>query len=459
MTFDIIPAQSVILTACGYANPALIKTTWLASKSKLSKAITAIQLAALITYLLALTAMDAWIFSDLINRLSGFNQLYNAEDPLIIRVVTWVWNATIAIRPLVILIIFATKRPHWKHLHRTVNMFAAVVYPDRKIARKVGRFSLVLLLVTFVAHVGYSTISWSDANGAFPPHEHRYNFCYFEICFTLKEIVPIWIISTDLPFILSQQVLVIGLAIAVTLLKGLQGVSYDIRAETTKWLKEKSNDGKQEELLCEKICKWTFVYVKGQIVLRQLNEFFGWILLVSVGFDFVTALGVSGYVMTSERPLSRLSTTLNAGIAVLFLAYATVFFVPFVMLLEKSKEVDVLLRHLTWTVKRWTIHPGDSLENCSKHSDLSLKSRQISSKLRLEHSLNELSELVQQNAFAVEAGGLFVFTRSYLVTVVSSIATLLLIAQEMMDRSVKATAAVPTSNNTFAGTFYSNYSL
>ncbi|OQV16558.1 hypothetical protein BV898_09233 [Hypsibius exemplaris] len=250
-------------------------------------------------------------------------------------------------------------------------------------------------------------------------------------------------------FILSQQVIVCGIVYVLCLLTVLQSVTRNLQGELANWLKGTNVEPRsRDDDLSRRVKHWMCVYMDGQTCLHQLNGFFGWIFLAAVGLDFAMALGSGADLLISKSASRAAAPARDAWTACLFLTYTTVLYLPCVLLLEERSKLIILLRHLLWGIKRRTITLAEVAAEHENARILSVlptfchakKEPEISQGHPLNHctavaELQNFSLLVQQNDFSVEAGGLFVFSRSYLVTIVTTLATLLLIAQEVLDRS------------------------
>ncbi|OWA51936.1 hypothetical protein BV898_16396 [Hypsibius exemplaris] len=371
-------------------------------------------------------------------------------DPMLITLVKNLWNCSYPIRAILILGIFKWKQSDWRNLHQTAHRCLGELDPSReKSGRRLGRWSVVLFVVTFVALFVPVALIWqhrpSPATNASLHRDseghakgHGCEFTYFGYCIPFAVLLALWTSFADLPFLLSQQVLLAGIIFAMRVVRILKGVDRDVRHEIERLGSLRHCD---TVLRVERVKMWTRTFVVCQLFLRQFNAFYEWILLLSVGLDILAALGLGAKILNPAKgPADTTAALYLALVCFAFLAYATVFFIPFVQIGEESGKIDRSLRELIWIVKgHYSKHNEDEEHEVLRDQH----SRQAKS----AEALSELSAIIQQNPLAVEAGGLFSFSRRYLVTVVSSVATLLLVAQEVLDRTINLSPCQASRND------------
>ncbi|OWA51933.1 hypothetical protein BV898_16393 [Hypsibius exemplaris] len=206
------------------------------------------------------------------------------------------------------------------------------------------------LLITLVP-----TPSPHPSTSAVPLDTNKY-FCMVTDCFSMTEILAIWVPFVDVPFVLSQQVLICSVIFAVVLTKVLRRMNAEIEVEIGSWGTEFAGSNARHarrgcERLQEECQKWAFLYVDCQNFVSKFNAFFGGIVLVSVAMDFLSALGNGANILAGSRASVGLIVTCT-GLSLLFLSYTTVLFIPFVLVCEESTKMDGLVHQLLWTVKR-----------------------------------------------------------------------------------------------------------
>ncbi|OWA51937.1 hypothetical protein BV898_16397 [Hypsibius exemplaris] len=345
----------------------------------------------------------------------AISQAVTKNDPILITLIESLSNCAYPFRAILILSIFMSKRTAWRKLHDMAHKNVLQLDPDTKAVRYLRRLSVILFAGTVGVHSVAITLSWmyqqdlndiAQSRGEVPGHEASGRcYVYFGYCLHSSVLILLWTLLADLPFLLSQQILLGGVIFIVKLVRIMKDLNREIKNEIDQLGERRCGVRSERVLWNARIRRWTTTYVACQRFVRQFNAFYQWILLISVGLDILAALGLgANLVAPAEGPQDK-TTVVYVTANCAFLAYATVLFIPFVQLYE---EQAILTKHTPVTVSAET--------------------------------LCELSAIVQQNPLAIEAGGLFSFSRGYLVTVVSSVATLLIFIQEILDRSVDGSA-------------------
>ncbi|OWA51935.1 hypothetical protein BV898_16395 [Hypsibius exemplaris] len=370
--------------------------------------------------------------------------LHNTSDPFFVVLIQNMWNCSYSLRAVLVLALFASQPTAWHALHANIHTVFSHLETNTERSTKYLRFlALLSFLLTFTVHSITVILSWFRQEGWL----NRLNYfhyldlgtrngtscyLYFDICISLTSSSTFWTVLVDVPFVLSQQVLLCALIFAVKLLMILKKLKAEI-SELTSDL-EVSHEISRWKTFHAQVKKWTRVYVTCQRFLYQFNSFFGRILLLSVTLDVFTTLGLGANLVAPAKGTTSLVTSgYYVFLCGIYLSYATLLFIPFVLVHEESKEIDRHLRVLSWTIEG----------HFMKHTD---EDWEFNRTKNVEFSLDKLVAIVQTNTLTVEAGGLFTFSKSLLVTTLATVATLLVVTQEILDRSVSGTVSSSICN-------------
>ncbi|OWA50491.1 hypothetical protein BV898_15004 [Hypsibius exemplaris] len=374
---------------------------------------------------------------DLYNHISP-TQTIAKEYPFILKVVKDLAYCFYPIRAFLIILIFLFK--NLSRLREQMQAFKSYLAFLSKATRgdcpikRLKVMSVIFFLVTFVVHFLWVSLEWSKNGGLLPLRKinwRRECYSYFTFCLRDYLFILLWTPSIDLMFFLSQQVIAYAALCAITLLYVLRSLQAEIHSATEYHLSmSPTGDVSRWMRMRRKVIRWTDIYTEVCGAVREINVVFGWIVFISVGVDILTTFGMSATLMTStETNLNYV--VYNVCISGVFLAYATVPFVPFVLLYEMSHEIGGVLQQLLWEVKGHS-HPN--------HTQLLVHQKGcchvLSPREDMLDRLEGLAVIVDKNVLAVEAaGGLFIFTRQHLVAIGTSVPTILLLLREMLHRS------------------------
>ncbi|OWA50492.1 hypothetical protein BV898_15005 [Hypsibius exemplaris] len=370
-------------------------------------------------------------------------QTNNENIPIIVHLLEHLDYCFYPIRAFSIMLAFIiqNRRSPWCQLSSKMQRLFSQLFTEkegqeslpRAIIRKVQTFCLLFTAITFALHLSWCCLEWSKYEGLLPIYTIHNNsglsscsYNYYNICLTSAEMMLLWVPAVDGSFVVSQQVLALPVITSIFLLYVLHHLQTRIEGETVMFMV--GGCALQWNQLYRQVKRWTWIYTETFGLLRQFNAFFGWILFFSVGFDVLTALGIGTIIITSEEtsPYFVLYNVFNAG---LFLSYATLLFLPFVLLHEKSKKVDEALTQLLWKVKG---HSSLDIQDLPMENECSFR---YDPRRYAVNTLEGLTLLVQGNVFLVQAGGLCSFTRSFLVTIITTVLTVLLLARELLSRT------------------------
>ncbi|OQV13734.1 hypothetical protein BV898_12049 [Hypsibius exemplaris] len=352
----------------------------------------------------------------------------NENTPFVISMVQMFWVTFYESRSASVLALFT-----WCHLARwralrtfvRAKMMEPLNHRNAKQSSDIRRLSWMLFLISFGLRASNMAFSWLQTEGLLEdPKNFSLNLtsCYswFDRCVSRETFILVETFLVDWPFILSQQVLISGLIFVWIALKSMR----KLRREVATNLTVTSSD---EVPSSERIENWTLSYVNMSRFVQYFNGCFGRILLVSVGLDVLTVLGVCAKLLASGKTLSMMIWLRYAWVSVIFLSYATICYLPFILLHEESLKLDRILRDFAWTLNGH----GEERSIVTKE--------EISADLTaLQEKVNKLSLIVKENPLTIEAGGLFQFSRTSLVTIVTTVVTALLLTKEILNRSMPA---------------------
>ena len=162
---------------------------------------------------------------------------------------------------------------------------------------------------------------------------------------TYQSIV-IWSLFSTMAFVLSQQVYVCAIIPAIVLHDVVARLDREVREDTASFERRSARgwpfrlNEREMAVAEEKVIQWETRRMQMLLFCGEITDFFGVILMVIYGLDFLTLLGFSSNIVNSTRTdlPSYLYLALSCAIS---LAYLTVFLFPLVAVYEK---VSVLYR-------------------------------------------------------------------------------------------------------------------
>ncbi|OWA52759.1 hypothetical protein BV898_17202 [Hypsibius exemplaris] len=365
----------------------------------------------------------------------------DAAQPFVISLGQLLWRSFFAARGVTVLVLFSYRLPQWRALRAfALNKTRLQLnLCNAKVLTSFRHLSMLLFVISFSAHVSTMALFWLSLEGfldgpinwggnisgaAVLENSTSCYYMWFDRCVGRNTYVPLWTLLIDCPFILSQQVLISGLIFVWLAVKAMRSLRKEVAIEkvnlTVAWSDTGSN------LLPDMIRNWTLTYVNMARFVEYFNELFGRILLVSVGLDVMTVLGVCARIIavperTEAFPLKNLRYGWDA---VLFLAYATICYMPCIILHEESRKLNGTLRDFVWTAHGF----GEQTIQANKEPS----SKDASAVLK---QIMTFSRIVEKSPLTIEVGGLFNFSRTSLVTILTSVVTTLLLTKEILKRS------------------------
>ena len=302
--------------------------------------------------------------SDFIHALPGSTYGRNLGDPFLIRIISELQYCFYPLRAVLVLTLFLINHDGWTELYTNMNSFLeSCQLFSRSIRAKLSRrlkiLSLTLVIVTVLSHGVFVSLPWwSDLTGRIDPRGVAYTAfirdnCYelpasLRACFNFVEVILLWGLSAEPTFILSQQVLISAVIFALLLLQALRAMEGEIKREICHIAEVVREDSDTD--IQSKVALWMATYMAAQKLLDKLNETFSWILMSSVGCDVIVSLSLGAKLI---QPHSERSTTLLIYFAAscgLFMSYATLLFLPFVLLHDK-------VSHFQWQWSKRYLDP------------------------------------------------------------------------------------------------------
>ncbi|OQV19670.1 hypothetical protein BV898_06212 [Hypsibius exemplaris] len=361
-----------------------------------------------------------------------------SSEPPIVEIVKDLQMCFYPARAILIMTLFLFKAPSlWSRLMRKLQFLLLNKFPEvnrrSAVTKRLRSLSVWLFVVTSSLHVLWSCLEWSRYEYLLPLQANNNTprmdcYHYFTLCLTFHEFVLMWSPHVDVLFIMSQQVIVSAVLCGVALLYVLSDLNRDIHA-AFRDLKPRPLGDIDASSWCElnqKVVTWIATYTQTFEALCLVEALFSGILCVSIGLDVMAVIGTGATLITASDANFSFQAYFVWN-TLLFLSYATLFYLPFVYLHEKSIEIGRILRQLIWKVK------GHSDPDLNEYTKSSPALRQETTR-----HLDELAGIVKENVFAVEPGAFFTFTRSFLVRLTTSILTLLLLTREIIERAAHA---------------------
>lgn len=148
----------------------------------------------------------------------------------------------------------------------------------------------------------------------------------------------LWMITYDVSFVLSQQVLLCPIIYTVILVRLLRILEDDIMRMSQEHGQPSMtgpDNGERLVRLRDRLGLWSIGYIAVKRFVDRINGVFSWILLVSVAFDLLTALGIGASLVTPHAENAWADVAFYVSSFILFMAYATVLLLPFVLLNNK----------------------------------------------------------------------------------------------------------------------------
>ncbi|OWA52760.1 hypothetical protein BV898_17203 [Hypsibius exemplaris] len=418
MTVDIVFVQSFLLVS-NEAKPSVQEKRTLPSRWSISW-----PACVRITFTLSCIGLAVM---DTVDLIKFSHETEDESAPFLVNLVQMMWPRFFAARGAIVLWLFCCQLPQWRALRTfALNTMLRPLKHHRnaKQLAALRRFSVILFVISFGLHAPNVAFFWLSREGFLDVQRNAscYNV-WFNCCVSRAAFIPLRTLLVDWSFILSQQVLISSLIFVWLAVKAMRSLRKEIIHEkinlTVAWSEVWSSR------LPDRVGDWTLTYVNMSRFVGYFNACFGRILLVSVILDVLTVLGVFAKLLVAAPHYGELYSPVKwlryVWVAVLFLAYATICYFPFILLHEEGWTLEKILRDFVWTV--------------SGYGEKSLNTKQAAIPKDISAvagDLKELSVIIERNPLTIEAGGIFGFSRTALVTIVTTVATTLLVAKEIL---------------------------
>jgi hypothetical protein len=282
------------------------------------------------------------------------------DHQFLIRLVTILPECLYPARAFLVLVLFLCKRSQWQLMQAEVSGLIKECFRNgmihHRVVRKLQKLSVALFIVTFALHLIWLGSEWNIWNIYDGVKVHFSNntlwtsdcyLHYFSFCISMAQYSSITMPLVEIPFILSQQVLMSIIILAMGISETLRILHENIQAETLHHTRMQCTDFAGSlptdcwTSLQQKIKLWTHIYTGVLELSHKFNDCSGWILFVTVGCDTLAALGFGANIVrpqSADFQLPSLVCLYFVTSCMIFLSYATVFVLPLVYLHEKVNE-------------------------------------------------------------------------------------------------------------------------
>ncbi|GAU99985.1 hypothetical protein RvY_10912-2 [Ramazzottius varieornatus] len=329
----------------------------------------------------------------------------------------------IAARPLGVLIIMYTTHKASERLQVISAHFFAVCFPDirrrRHVVVKWQKVAWTAFFVTFLIHFGfdfYASYDYFRAMGS--DFDADLGLKYPRM--NMRWLFITWTLGEGIPFFLSQQVYFWAVLSASLLATAIKTLHHQMK-EQLNAVTQDTFTYTSMHALNEKVLAWQKLYMEMLKFCHSLQHFFSWILFIIYCCDSASLLGYIAAIINNFQKDGWIETRLSlyAFSALVFAVYGTIFAIPFFVVSERSSAL------------LFTVH---ELSVVTKHIQ---KQKGVVQSAELAGSLNELMANLRDNQCHFSGGGLFHYTRGFLVgtfTLAISISVLVkeLVAKEQL---------------------------
>ena len=245
-------------------------------------------------------------------------------------------------RSLLVFSAFYLKRNDCRRLVEEVHQLFLFCYPEekeiKKLTSKLKSSSIKLLLMTiFVSWMRCALLwadlftdasknitLWSEVNTQ-PVTMHVSNWGYVFVEFFCRYV----------PFPLSQQVQIVAVMLGVVLSGIIGKILQEITLATNNIQTQTNSKTLNLSLLAETLNKWSKIHVKLMLLINELNDYFGVILLTTYLLDVSCVLGSASWLIAGNENTPAIHYAASLFNALSLGGMATLFCVPFVVVQEK----------------------------------------------------------------------------------------------------------------------------
>jgi hypothetical protein len=254
---------------------------------------------------------------------------------------------SINMRGIFVLFLLFIKRNAWIGLMRDTSDFVHMLYPSSYLNRyekRIQTASVLLCLLTTSLHFSWEVAEWfhfliRNPNMTMTSDEY---LAPIPMKFSLLQSIIIWSIFSVFPFVLSQQVHSCIILLALILSDAIKGMHQQID-QVTEHFRELNRNvmpprDEDIKMVEQKVTNWNKCHTQMLFFCQRINDFFGLILFVVYGLDFMTSVSFASGVVETEG-LSLEGYTFLVTSVLIFLSYGTVFLFPLVLFNEKVSIV------------------------------------------------------------------------------------------------------------------------
>ncbi|OQV19861.1 hypothetical protein BV898_06131 [Hypsibius exemplaris] len=352
-------------------------------------------------------------------------------------------------RAFCVLLLLFVKRNSWPIFTAKIDRFLEHSLPTEistVFRLNVGRTSVVLCAVTFCLHLLWEAVEWVVYLEAVPNITMTTdNFMApLPVKYLTYQSIVLWTLFSTLAFILSQQIFVCAIVLATLLKNILRRLNVEITEELL-YFGRKSEDlygPNEKEILAtvEKLRCWEARRMEALLFCGEMNDFFGPILLLIYGMDFLTLLGFSSNIVNNPR--TDLDSYMYLALScALFLAYLTVFSFPMVAVHETSGNLAFLLHRLTFAVEvSMGLSPLRDWTGRSSHAPLPAG-------IRLIKKLKQFEKGCRRYVCTLSGSGVIHYTRTFLVGTCTFVLSFMVLAREFFVKEQVASVIVSYSRS------------
>ncbi|OWA52882.1 hypothetical protein BV898_17324 [Hypsibius exemplaris] len=342
---------------------------------------------------------------------------------------------TLNFRGLIVLFLLFLKRNSWTKLMKTAEVFLETCFPNNQdrtaVMRRARKIAVLLCLLTVSMHSAWDVSEWIVTTETLVNVTMTYGDIAtpLPMAYLMYQYISVWTVFCTFPFVLSQQVYICVIVLAVILTEAVKSINQQIKQEIV--LYEGRFAGKNELAMTEeKIIVWENAHLRVLLFCRCVNHYFSWILFIIYGLDFLTMMGYSANVIKNPRTDAD-SYVYIIGSIIIFGSYGTVFLLPFVHVYEQSLGLSFSLHHLAIAVKQ-CLAVTDKTDGQSNLNRCAFKGKTlIESVERLETSTN-------RHICIFHAVELIHYTRGFVVGTCTLLLSFMVLAREFFAKDQEA---------------------
>ncbi|OQV23345.1 hypothetical protein BV898_02792 [Hypsibius exemplaris] len=338
---------------------------------------------------------------------------------------------TIVLRAFCVSLLFFCKRHGWRNLLTQADQFIDHALPSScsitLLRRKMRSASVFLFIVTFTIHLVWEFVEWVVYMEGDNMTLSSDNFLApLPITYYAFQGVVIWTLFSSVPFIMSQQLFTCVIMLAMLPQAAMKGLNREVGDETayyevqSQFATTRLTSVPRKLLLLteERVRMWEATYMSTLIFIGRVNDFFGWILFILYGLDFLTLLGFVSNIVNNARSDWQSYAYLFLSSAI-FLLYLTVFVCPLVSTQEEGVRIRFAIHRLAFKVERCVTWEEDYLGQSLRESAQRLLKR-----------LRRFETVCQRHTLIFNGAAIIQFTRTFLVGTCTFLLSFMVLARE-----------------------------